>query len=338
MSHRASHSGSDAKDDGIDSRVFTRGPKNFVHEPFDSSSSFENEIPDDEHEEIEIASFRDGSSIHTNHVGQHKRDLSLNFKVKSKPDTTFYRRLTASLKKNKRKAALFVVTNILLYTALGLVASRRIDRNQVRPFYINPDSIDSTILSIFKEELKEFYDQHSLDSRVLDDAGDNASKFAMHWMASDPNNNLRVEQNEKVKRFVLACFYYSTNMVPSPYVIEPPHWRSAINWLTPKPTCEWEGIDCNDDLEIISISMDQNRLSGVLPLELSIIAKNLDTLELTSNHIYMEGDAFDVFESLVNLEYLHMNDNYLVYDRGLPLQLAAMSNLKAIRLSYNIMG
>ncbi|MGK3733241.1 MAG: Leucine-rich repeat (LRR) protein [Bacillariaceae sp.] len=52
----------------------------------------------------------------------------------------------------------------------------------------------------------------------------------------------------------------------------------------------------------------------------------------------MEGDNFNLFESLVNLENLHMNDNFLVYDEGLPSQFGKMTNLKSIKLSYNILG
>jgi hypothetical protein len=52
----------------------------------------------------------------------------------------------------------------------------------------------------------------------------------------------------------------------------------------------------------------------------------------------MEGDDFNLFESLVNLENLHMNDNFLVYDEGLPSQFGKMTNLKSIKLSYNILG
>jgi hypothetical protein len=41
-------------------------------------------------------------------------------------------------------------------------------------------------------------------------------------------------------------------------------------------------------------------LSGVLPDELLINIENLN-FELTSNHIYIEGETFRVFKSLVSL-------------------------------------
>jgi hypothetical protein len=121
--------------------------------------------------------------------------------------------------------------------------------NPVEPFYTNPDFIDALVLAGFKAELRQLYAQHYLDSSVLDD---NAARFAMYWMASDPYNNMDVYKKEKLNRFVLACFYYSTNMVASPYATKPMYWRSALNWLTPKSTCEWEGVTCDNDLNVVS--------------------------------------------------------------------------------------
>ena len=254
----------------------------------------------------------------------HKAEKNHNRSVRGSWNQLFVEDCLVCLKKNRWAVAFFVVINILLCIALGLVARNRekdvqqvINTNPAEPFYTNPEFVNPTALSEFKEELKQLYAQHSLDSSVLkDDAGKNASRFAMYWMASAPTNNLNVEQHEKSKRFVLFCFYCSTNMVASPYATAPMYWRSAIDWLTPKPACEWKGINCNDKLQVISISMERNHLSGVLPFELAIIADNLRTLEFTSNCIYMEGDAFRVFESLVNLEYLYMNDNFLVTTKG----------------------
>jgi hypothetical protein len=110
-----------------------------------------------------------------------------------------------------------------------------------------------------------------------------------------------------------------------------------LNWLTPKSTCEWEGVTCDNDLNVVSILMERNRLSGVIPNELALISGSIRSLDLTSNRIYMIGDDFNLFESLVNLENLHMNDNFLVYDEGLPSQFGKMTNLKSIKLSYNIL-
>ena len=76
----------------------------------------------------------------------------------------------------------------------------------------------------------------------------------------------------------------------------------------------------------------------VLPIELTILGDTLNTLDLTSNLLWMEGDNFNIFEKLVNLEHLYLDDNFLVYDNGLPPQLGQLTKLKRLRLSYNLLG
>jgi hypothetical protein len=133
------------------------------------------------------------------------------------------------LKKNKYAVTFFFVFIILPCIVLGVVARKRnknfqqsINTNPVEPFYTNPDFVDGLVVAGFKAELKQLYAQHSFDSGVLGDTvDDNAARFAIYWMASDPYNNMDVHKKEKLNRFVLACFYYSTNMVASPYATEP---------------------------------------------------------------------------------------------------------------------
>jgi len=145
-----------------------------------------------------------------------------------------------------------------------------------------------------------------------------------------------MEHTEKLQRFVLVVFFYSTNMIPSVHVQEPGAWKVADKWMTNAHSCDWMGIECNEDKVISGIFLERNRLSGKIPVDISIVANNIETLDFTDNIMHMREDDFDAFLPLKNLRTLLMDDNYLFNDEGLPPQFGALTNLEKIRMSYNI--
>jgi hypothetical protein len=206
------------------------------------------------------------------------------------------------------------------------------------PIIVDPDSLDPSITGPLLTALLETYDRHGLDTSVLDDAsGNTPQRQAFFWLATHENLD-SLEHTEKVQRFALATLYYATNKVPHMYATNPDPWTNAHLWLSLAHACEWKGIICNSEQHVEAIDMERNNLSGALPQELALMYEHLSTLDMTSNLIYMDGDAFNIFEPLINLETILMDDNFLVTDDGLPWQFRKLTKLSKLRLSYNLMA
>jgi len=125
-------------------------------------------------------------------------------------------------------------------------------------------------------------------------------------------------------------------MIPSVHVEDPKAWKVATNWMSDAHSCDWMGIECNEQKNIIAIYLENNRLSGGIPPDMAIIASKIQTLDFTDNIMHMRDDDFDVFNSFTNLKTLLMDDNFLYHNAGLPPQFAGMKNLEKLRLSYNV--
>jgi hypothetical protein len=261
-----------------------------------------------------------------------------------------YRRgmIVAKLRKNKWTVALLgVVIIILIGILVAMVgkdeaatpqqsgSSTSSSEEGVIPVTVDSTVVDQDVLSILKASMTSLFERHGLDVSVLqDDAEDTPQRKALHWMALDKAVN-SIEHTEKTQRFVLASFFYATNLVKTAYESDPDPWRKADNWLTNAHTCDWMGIVC-EDKAITEIDLERNRLSGKIPPDFALIAPKLVSLDLTSNSIVMSGDDYNIFSPMVNLKTLHMDDNYLYHDDGLPPQFKHMVNLEKMRLSYNL--
>eukprot|EP00537_Pseudo-nitzschia_pungens_P001739 CAMPEP_0172368868 /NCGR_PEP_ID=MMETSP1060-20121228/29612_1 /TAXON_ID=37318 /ORGANISM="Pseudo-nitzschia pungens, Strain cf. cingulata" /LENGTH=500 /DNA_ID=CAMNT_0013093605 /DNA_START=54 /DNA_END=1556 /DNA_ORIENTATION=+ len=259
-----------------------------------------------------------------------------------------YRRAAAIslIRKNKWPFALAGVVALVLIgiiaTAAGgnessYIGSSTIDDADddigVVPIKLYAKDVNQDVLAKFRTGIESTFDRHSLNKSVLDK--DTAQRQAMIWMCRDKNVN-SIEHTEKLQRFVLAVLFYSTNMIPSMHVDNPKAWRVADNWLTNAHSCDWMGVECNDDKVIVAIYLEKNRLSGKIPNEIAIIANNIDSLDFTDNIIHMRDNDFDAFLSLKRLKTLLMDDNYLFNEDGLPSQLSALTSLEKLRLSYNV--
>ena len=51
------------------------------------------------------------------------------------------------------------------------------------------------------------------------------------------------------RRGALVVFYNATNG---------DEWDDSTNWLSDAPICEWYGLDCNNDYDVVEIEMYAN--------------------------------------------------------------------------------
>lgn len=256
-----------------------------------------------------------------------------------------YRRsaVISLIRNNKMAFAVFGVVFIVLIAIIGSAGSNKSsslsystdddDFVGFPPEEMHGKSVDQGVLKTLKDTLRSAYDRHELDKNLLDEI--TPQRQAMLWMAQNEKVN-SLEHTEKLQRYVLAAIFYSTNMIPSVHVEDPKAWKKADNWMSDANSCDWMGVECNNENNIIAIYLEHNRLSGKIPVDIAIIASKLQTLDFTDNIMHMRDDDFDAFQSLTNLRTLLMDDNYLFHDKGLPPQFAAMTSLEKLRLSYNV--
>jgi tryptophan 2,3-dioxygenase len=69
-----------------------------------------------------------------------------------------------------------------------------------------------------------------------------------------------------------------------------------------------------------------NNLSGKLPPDLALLQDTLEMLDLTSNLLHMVGSDFDVFDTLLSLKYLDLDDNFIESRGGLPQNFKNMQS------------
>jgi hypothetical protein len=78
-------------------------------------------------------------------------------------------------------------------------------------------------------------------------------------------------------------------------------------------------------------------LTGKLPLELTLLKDTLMGLDLSTNSIDMTIDDMNIFGMLPRLEKLLLDDNYLESRQGLPQSLEKCTDLRKLKLSYNLL-
>jgi len=87
-----------------------------------------------------------------------------------------------------------------------------------------------------------------------------------------------------------------------------PGWHIHTNWTTNEPVCEWEGITCDQNQHVIEINLQNNNLSGTIPVDL-VNLKNLVKLDLSENFLY--GKIPENLYLLKNLKTLNLGYNHL---------------------------
>jgi len=127
---------------------------------------------------------------------------------------------------------------------------------------------------------------------------------ALKWITNlDPLPNVcdgGEEQTEVSQMYVLAVFYYSTSG---------DDWNDNSMWVEQNQNvCDWYGIECNSNRNVLGIKLEENNLVGELPQELASIS-TLSNILLFSNELNgfvpdeifsLELGKFDVEENMLS--------------------------------------
>jgi hypothetical protein len=193
----------------------------------------------------------------------------------------------------------------------------------------------------FSQTLMDYYGTYEMDWGVLTD-DESPQSTALEWVAGQAKFEAS-DRSRNVQRYVLAVLYYSTYNVQHEHWNQakghvPTGWTSATNWVShTEDECDWEGVTCEGEA-VVGILLREHKMSGTLPLELAFLSTSLKTIDLSSNFIYVNGDAPTTpLTHLTNVDTLLLEDNYVVATNGLPNGLGAMTSLVKVSLSYNLL-
>ena len=235
--------------------------------------------------------------------------------------------------------------------------------NVTAPFHFTPQLSNAEMLTneqelnaILQPVYESYRLSHLFNGIVVGDGSPQAKAFV--WMAGSATYaTANYSSWQKIQRYVLGVFYYSTYQQAHPYspnggvhaTVAP--WTSSLYWMSPLSECEWEGIVCqqssinNNNDVVTAIVLPEHHLSGTLPPELNFLNASLVTLNLTANEIYVNGDEIATenvnatpFTFLGNLQTLALDNNYVVTKgSGLPPAMLGLVQLEKLVLSYNIL-
>jgi hypothetical protein len=107
----------------------------------------------------------------------------------------------------------------------------------------------------------------------------------------------------------------------------------ANDWVPSSDVCEWTGITCGANGEVVVIDLQNKGLEGQLPLD-EALWSSLSTVK----NINLADNAIDGFlppqmSAVTSLEYIALRDNDL--ESVLPVSWESLSNLKGVDLSGN---
>mmetsp|Transcript_25466 Transcript_25466/g.60241 ORF Transcript_25466/g.60241 Transcript_25466/m.60241 type:complete len:567 (-) Transcript_25466:251-1951(-) len=173
--------------------------------------------------------------------------------------------------------------------------------------------------------------------------------FAKRWVAGhqyplQDGTTLTAEQ-QIVQLYAVACIYYNTFGVRSdwtdfhfgPDVEEIPGWFNSLGWMDdPSNVCNWYGLTCNENGQILKIELDTNGLTGYFPPEVALLKDSLQTIDLYNNIIHNSGELGNSFlGELTNLEYLYFGTTSFEYD-GVPTYIGQLTKLQELDFSYTL--
>ena len=222
-------------------------------------------------------------------------------------------------------------------TSVGLARSGGNDGGGVGTSLPRPD-LPASQVNANRDELGKLlltmYNERGMDWDPVSEL-DTFQGQALTFVAGS-STYAQLSRAEKIEKYALVVFYLSTFRQPHALLAVAQKWTSNQNWLGKESVCVWEGIVCNSEESVQQILLPNHQLSGSLPAELSLLL-NLETIDLTTNYIYMEADDHFLWTIMPNLLELTMDDNYFVSENGLPAQFIGMTSIQKISLSYNLL-
>ena len=141
----------------------------------------------------------------------------------------------------------------------------------------------------------------SVSDVMLLDTKHTSQYKAFMWMARIDPSPVDLELTPRsiiIQKYIMVLIYISTNGK---------RWNEQNLYLTEASVCDWIGLTCNDNGEIVSIILEHNNLDGTIVSEIGSLGPSLRKLHLGVNHL--QGWLPSEIGMLTNLETLDIFDN-----------------------------
>jgi len=221
---------------------------------------------------------------------------------------------------NSRFSIISVLIAIILSTTItGLLLSRNSPLNTT-----TKDQISEMILK------SEFSDATFL-------IADTPQRAALDWLVGKYDKGISMNKTDILTQYSLLSFYYSMNGNA---------WKSNKNWLGEEAYCNWDGIECDDDREVVKLNLSNNNINGTLSTEIAKLT-TLVELDLSGNGlttipaevfgglftIDLEQNLCVLKGGLQRLESLKLQNNKI---ETIPDNIGLLQNLTELDISNNI--
>jgi len=159
------------------------------------------------------------------------------------------------------------------------------------------------------------------DEKALQSETSPQSK-AFHWIVDD--DPLRVDPSDDItddskilQRYVVAVIYFSMDGDDWFCGSAGDDWeddclnkddQGSVPYLSGSDECTWYGNFCNDELFIIEIHLDDNNLSGKIPLEITSLGPQYRVIDMDGNK-NIHGPLPSTISALTNLAIIDLDDN-----------------------------
>eukprot|EP00547_Thalassionema_nitzschioides_P010379 CAMPEP_0194227292 /NCGR_PEP_ID=MMETSP0156-20130528/42783_1 /TAXON_ID=33649 /ORGANISM="Thalassionema nitzschioides, Strain L26-B" /LENGTH=1232 /DNA_ID=CAMNT_0038959771 /DNA_START=56 /DNA_END=3754 /DNA_ORIENTATION=- len=186
------------------------------------------------------------------------------------------------------------------------------------------------------------------DASILDQPRSYQAQAAAST-ASTLENVAGMEEKHVLNFYVLACIYYATNQVTSP-------WVDTSNWLVESDYCTWHGITCHNedavecldisdteslfitdladtDDRVLGICLTFNELSGTWPAETGLLGGYLALLAVDYNENLAAIEPYNWFDSMSGLKQLYAGSTSWEAD-GIPTALNKLTKLEYFDCQY----
>jgi len=176
------------------------------------------------------------------------------------------------------------------------------------------------------DEIKELLVSKNVSSSTELEGQGTPQNKALRWVSYLDEATLNYTDPRVIQRYVLMVLYYQCGGTK---------WSNYNNWMSVALECEWYGIGCNGELEVTNITLDNNKLEGIIPSELSSV-DSLEVLELNTNSLKGTNTSFfDGFfqHDLINFKTFDVSNNYL--SGTIPAQFEKYGNLTKLSLINN---
>jgi len=147
---------------------------------------------------------------------------------------------------------------------------------------------------------------------------------ALLWLSSGMNNGGEISNELRLQRYVLAIVYYEQGGTK---------WSRSANWLSEKNACEWEGVECNENMNVRILNLDQNQVTGQLS-DAPTLLNAIEAYFAINNNLV--GSIPDAYFSDNSLRYLDFAGNAL--SGGFTSNISEDTKLQSINFAFNKMN